>query len=466
MIELAATWRQLLERPVVELVESLGRAGEDFLAESGPRFQQAVKAVRDESGYSEAMACRVVAGMARDWTRDRLGALVQAEFPDPAVLDGFAEVPAPRTGLRAHAPAGALPATRRLRALGAEVAVHIGAGSVPGVSTTSMIRSLLVKTPVLVKPGAGDRVLTALFHEALADVDPALAASAAVRYWTGGDAQVEEEVLSQARRVVFYGSDQAARELRERVPVHVPLVLYHHRSSVVVVGPELLESGGAGGEGAVSVEGVASAVAEAASTFDQRGCVSPHRVWVLGDPAHAVRMGEAVAGAMAREAAAAPPGEISDPERARVQQLRARVELSQAAASANQAAASVESRDRSGDPYAGSRVWAGPGTSWTVVVQGPDEVEASGGPRTIQIAPLPGLEALAEVLAGDGEHLQSVGVAGLGPGAPEVLELLARLGATRVCPVGEMSFPPAWWLHDGRGPLQALVRWCEWVPGV
>jgi len=60
------------------------------------------------------------------------------------------------------------------------------------------------------------------------------------------------------------------------------------------------------------------------------------------------------------------------------------------------------------------------------------------------------------------QHLQSAGVAGLSDRSEEVTERLVRLGITRVVSLAEMPFPPAWWNHDGTGPLEALVRWAEW----
>ena len=40
-------------------------------------------------------------------------------------------------------------------------------------------------------------------------------------------------------------------------------------------------------------------------------------------------------------------------------------------------------------------------------------------------------------------------------------EALARAGATRIAPFDAAPFPPAGWRHDGRGPLEELVRWVD-----
>ena len=71
------------------------------------------------------------------------------------------------------------------------------------------------------------------------------------------------------------------------------------------------------------------------------------------------------------------------------------------------------------------------------------------------------LDALPERLAPLGPHLQSLGVAGLGDRLDEIAAACARAGVTRVTDFRSMPFPPAWWLHDGRGPLTELIRWAE-----
>ncbi len=418
MERLAATREALLDRPVREIARLLGRAGARLADAEDPLTREAREAVAQEAGYSIRMAGRVVAGMARDWSPDRLRELLLREFDDPAVLDGW--TPDGRGG-------------RRLRAVGDEVAVHLCSGSVPGVSTTSLVRSLLVKTPVLLKPGAGDRVLAAAFHEALAGEDADLAESAAVLYWPGGDRECLDAAVARARRVVVYGSDQTAAAVRAATPVITPVVIYHHRVSMAVVGTAAIDS--------PLLEDTADALAQAVATFDQRGCVSPHRVFVLGSVETAGRLGDALAVAMTREAGSMPPGPTDADEAGRVQQLRSEVEL----------------RIAAGEEV---RLWQGDGTSWTVVLD-PEGGRVRGLPRTLVLAPVDAA-GLTEGLASHSGHLQTAGIAGLGEDAEEVVERLVRLGVIRVVPVAEMPFPPAWWHHDGAGPLRALVRWAEW----
>lgn len=463
---LAAEAPGLAARPAAQLAAALGQVGARFLVREDPLRQAALQALPDDAGISPAMAERIIDGMARDWTAQRLEALLRLEFPDPGVLDGFVDPPA-----GGGAPMGGGVRRARLRAQGDRVALHICAGSVPGVSTTSLVRSLLVKSPVLLKPGRGDRVLPSLFLEGLEAADPHLARAVRVRYWAGGDPPLEEAVLDRVDRVVVYGSDETVGRIRHRTPVATPVVAYHHRISAAFVGPEALE--------APQLERVCRDLARAASTFDQRGCVSPHRVWVQGSPPRIRELAEALAKAMEEERRVVPPGPTDPSLAARVHQVRGTAELRGGAA---------------GRDAGGGGVWSGPGVSWTVVEEGArDPLPPGVGLRTLAVRPLPrnlpdgaadgrGRESqggrgrssdgdlpgsrygpLVQALAGVRSHLQTAGIAGFGRDEPAVADALARAGFTRICPLEEVAFPPAWWHHDGAGPLRRLIRWVEWV---
>lgn len=411
---------------VEEIIAAIDRVATRFLADGDPLRKQALERIPQEAGYSPEMAVHVLDRMVVDWLEPPLRRLVDQEFEDPAVLDRWVQV---GTG-----------GGRWVRVFGDGVALHIGAGSVPGVCTTSLIRSLLVKTPVLVKPGRGDRALTELFLKGLQEDGPMLADAATVVYWSGGDRALEDELLDAVDRVVVYGSDETVASVRDRLRPNVPLLAYRHRSSIAVVGGHALEGRG--------LDDTAEELAWSVATFDQRGCVSPHRVWVMGDRGAAAALAEATAEAMEMVEDQIPSGPRSDAEMARIHRTRDEVELRAAA----------------GERV---RVWRSEGTRWTVVLESSEGVRAAGTPRTIKIAPCASVERLARVLAPEARSLQTVGMAGLaGVEARALADALAGLGASRLVPIRDMSFPPAWWHHDGMGPLRSLVRWSEWEEDV
>jgi len=409
----------LVDRPVLEIAECLGAVAARFLDATDPVRVRALELLPAATGLSPPMASSILDGMAADWTAERLVALLESEFGDPSVRDRFV----------------VRPGRGRTRALGPAFAVHLSSGNVPGVSVTSMLRSLLVGTAVLLKPGRGDVVLPVLFAETLGALHPELAAATSVVYWPGGEDGLEGHLLSLADLVVAYGSDSSVRAVRRRLPAHVPLVAYRHRASVALVGREALERS--------RVRSTAREVAVAVALFDQRGCVSPQLVWVEeGGEATPSELAEAVANELRSVDVDLPVGALADDEAAVLQQRRGTAELLAA----------------SGTDV---RVWSGGASPWTVVFEGGSEGPGGGPGRFIRIRPIPDAREIGEALAPIGPHLQTMALTGLGERVEAIAEILARVGVIRIAPLSRAAWPPPWWHHDGMGPLGALVRWVD-----
>ena len=416
----AAREDALLRDTVHERARLLGRAGARFLDPADPLRLEAEERLPATADISPEMARAVIEGMARDWTGERLAGLVSAELPQPEALDRF--VPQPGGG--------------RARAFAPALSFHIGAGTVPGVSATSMLRGLLLGSATLVKPGVGDVVLPVLLARALAEEAPRLASAAAVLYWSGGSGEHAESVALEASDlVVAYGGDATVRSLRERLPATTPLVAYHHRLSVALVGRSGLSH--------ESLPEVAAALARAVALFDQRGCVSPHAVLVeQGGDSGAIELAEALARELDGLHRALPPTRPAPSHASAVHQLRRTCELRRAAGE------DVE-------------LHAGPGASWTVVLEPVAKLEPSCLGRTVHVHSVADALDAPALLEPVGRHLQTVGVAGLGERIEEVAAALGKVGAVRICPLGDVPFPPPWWHHDGRGPLSVLLRWVD-----
>ncbi len=408
---LRASARVLAAIPSRELIAALGRAGESFVNSIG---DNGLWRIAQNAELSREMTAEVVSGMAATWSTEALEGLVYAEFPDPRVLDGF--VPDNERLVSATAPG---------------ITLHLGAGSVPGVTVMSIIRALLVKSPVLAKPGAGDVALTAAFARHLGRLDPRLGAAAAVQYWPGGTApwaRWEKELFAAADQVVVYGSDATVESVRARTPASIRLIEHGHRIGVAVVDPT-------GDPGAVSD------AARAVALFDQEGCVSTHLFFVLGDRAAAREWSGALADALSEIEFALPPGHVPAGELSAIHQMRGLLEMEAASG-----------RD--------TELWYRKGLRWTVILGGLDGFSPAGG-RTAWVIPAADVAACLQALSPLSPVLQTVGIAGIGEERQGLAEGLARIGATRVVPLREVAFPGAEWLHDGHRPLRELVRWTE-----
>ncbi|MFO8174702.1 MAG: acyl-CoA reductase [Longimicrobiales bacterium] len=397
---------------VDRVTRRLGDAGD-------PLRRDSLEEVRVHAGYSRSMAARVLDGMMRDWTRDRLEALLRSEFPDPGVLDGF------RPG----------PAGGRVRARGYPLVFHLGAGSVPGVTTTSMIRALLAKSASLVKPGRGDVALPVLFARALTEADPEVGRSLAVVYWPGPREERTREALRGVDLVVVYGADDTLEWVRARTPPTTQLRAYRHRMGVALVG-----SGGLMSGTAVST---ARAAAEAVALFDQRGCVSPQVIFVEeGGETAPDAWAELLAEALERLELTLPSGPVPGEAGAALQQWRGAMEVEESLGK-------------------GFVRHGGESAPWAVHYSPDPFLEPSCLNRAVRVIPVKDLRTVPDLLEPWRPHLQTVGVGGIGDSRESLAEALAGLGVSRVAPLETMAWPPAWWHHDGTGPLRSLVRWTD-----
>lgn len=401
--------RALAAVPVREIAVALGGAAAEMVRTLG----EGVAPVAANADLSPAMARAALIPMAESWTPSALAGLVREEFPVPEALDGFV-------------PSG----SRRIRASGHPFALHLGSGSVPGVTVTSLIRALLVKSAVLVKPGAGDVALTVRFAKHARVAHPALASAFAVQYWPGGhrdwDAW-ERTMFREAGQVVVYGDDGAIESVRARTPASTSLVEHPHRVGVAIVDP-------------VEAPDSAAAAAKAVAFFEQRGCVSAQLFFLVASPAVAARWCDELAGALEALARALPPAEPTAGKASATHQTRGRLALKAAA----------------GEPV---RVWSSKDVGWTVALAQVADFAPIGG-RTAWVVPVSEPQACLAGLGALPGVLQTVGVAGLRPD-DAFAEALFDLGATRIVPLERMPFPNAEWLHDGKRPLGELVRWAE-----
>lgn len=414
----------LAKYDAAEIARRVGAVGARLLDPGDVLRREASHRLPTETGLSGPVCDGIIEGMARDWTPERLDRLLAAEFRDPGVLDGF------RAG----------PEGSRLHATGGRLAFHLGAGNIPGVGTTSIIRSLLVKCPVLLKPGRTDLALPEIFARGLEEVDPELAQALAVVYWPrGGGGLLEEQLLREADRVVVYGGTAVVRELRGRIPATTPLVAYHHRISTGAVGVEHLRSGDA-------ADAVAAQAARAMAVLDQRGCVSPQIIWVEeGGLISPAGWSERLARELESIEHTLPSPRLSEREASELHQLRGTLELESAAGAAGKLFVGSEGRW-------GVFFDTEPGTAWSPIG------------RSARVRPVESLEQLARVLAPYRRVLQTLALATAADRRNRLAHSLAATGVSRITDFEAQPWPPPWWHHDGEGPLTALVRWVELEP--
>ncbi|HUG39347.1 MAG TPA: acyl-CoA reductase [Longimicrobiales bacterium] len=414
---LGSAGERLARRSVEDIIQVIDGAAARLADPHDPLRREAEALIPAATGYSPAMVRLVLDRMAADWRADALRRVLGVELGGTAAIDGSV----PR-GDRA-----------RTMALGPRLAFHVFSGNVPGVAVTSLIRALLVKGPSFGKLAAGEPVLPVLFTRALAALDPEIADAVAVSYWPGGEEAPERVLLAAADTIIAYGGEEVVASLRTRAGPGHRLVLHGPKISFGAVGTASVEGG---------AERLAARVARAVATFDQQGCVSPHSIWVEGPEARAAALAADIAAALRLLQDEIPRGAIDAAEAAAIQQERGAAEMR----------AHVDPR---------TRVWAGPGTTWTVVLERTEQPRPSCLNRFVRVHPIDDLARLPALLAPFRVHLQAIALEGAGDREERIARDLARAGATRITSFDRLPWPPPEAHHDGAPPLRELLRWTD-----
>lgn len=418
--ELLVTLREkraatLARRPVDEILAAIERAGRRLSGPGEPLRRELMAALPALTGYSPAMIELGLERMGTLWTADALRAALEGEFGSIEVLDGF----------RAR-PTGGLQ-----RAYGPSLTVHVFSGNIPGVSVSSLVRALCVKSSSFGKTAAGEPYLAVCFARALAEEDPELGECLAVSYWPGGSEDLEAVAYSEADAVVAYGSDETVATIACRVPPTARFIGYPNRVGAALVSRGALNR--------ASVPELVRGAAADVAAFDQQGCVSPHTIYVeRGGELSPLDFAEQLAAALELLSKELPRGTLAPGESMLIHQLRAQAEVR---------GATVLASER--------------GTEWTVIIEEQLQFEPSPLNRVIQVRPVDDLAEALSALAPVGRQLQTVALAGAAAEVRSLAERLGALGATRLVPVGKAAWPGSNWHHDGRFQFLDLVRFVD-----
>lgn len=299
------------------------------------------------------------------------------------------------------------------KALPPDNILHIISGNTAHAGLQSLIRGLLL----------GSRNLVKLPSSGLPDVDRFIALlPAELRAKVITEISLPEEWLRMARAWIVFGSDETISHFRRLASSRVAFEAHPHRISLGLV----FDDPGFGS---------ASVAARDVSLFNQKGCLSPHDIYVAGDARNYARY---LAKEMARHETQDPRLPISMAETAEIADIRANY------------------RFRSANDIR-VQIWESEGsTAWTVIYEEDSWFAASCLNRVVYVKPLP-----KNLLEDIGPALDWLAAVGIWPATPENAEKAALLRPSRICPLGQMQLPPITWHQEGRQNLAPLVRWVD-----
>ena len=417
--------RFLAHRSTDSLIAVLCRVAEGWRENDSPFRELALEQGPAHTGFSRATLARGLDAFFKPLTPESFRALLEQEFGHRYRLDKVVSTE----------PEAAV--NRAAVATAPEFLVHIAAGNVPNPTWMSLIFGLLLRSAQFVKCARGTSFLPRLLAHSIYDADPKLGACLEIAEWAGGNEPLERALFAEADGVTATGADETLAAIRQRVPAKTRFVGYGHRVSFGYVAANLL--------GGLSARRVIARAADDVVAWNQLGCLSPHVLYVQTGGGLAP---EAFAAKLAAELAARENTEPRGP-------LPVEVATTIASRRSFYEVRAAYSPD--------TLLWSSPqSTAWTVVFEADPLFQVSCLHRFVYVKGVPSLtEALhgAESVRG---KVSTVALAVTDDVAQDLATELARWGATRVCPLGQMQHPPLSWRHDGRPALGDLITWTDW----
>jgi len=417
--------QQFLEgRTTDSIIRVLDRLGRDWQSDDFPFRQMALRAGPAATGFSAEVLAVGLNQFFQQWTAANLESLLRQELGHAHRLDGF--FPNEHEG---HS-------TRTAMALGPRLLAHVAPGNIPAPALTEMALGLLARSAQFVKCASGQALVPRMFAHSLYEADRKLGACLEIAAWKGGSESLESALFAEADCIVATGSDETLAAIRHKLPPSARFIGHGEQVSFGYITCEALER-----ETHAIVERAAADV----TAWNQRGCLSPHVIYVEESGGGAREdFANLLAGKLEALEKTHPRGTLSANDAAAIATRRAFYEV--------RAAHSPE-----------TRMWASrESTAWTVIFENDPQFQISCQNRFIYVKVV---RELTEALQGAEpvrDKTSTVGMACAPAQAADLARRLARWGAKRICPLGQMQHPPLGWRHDGRPPLGDMVTWIDW----
>ncbi len=295
------------------------------------------------------------------------------------------------------------------KAYAPQTILHIVSGNTPHTAIQSLLRGLVLGSYNIIKlPSSGIPV----FENWLTSFPKSL------REMVETTKDLTDEHFSRADAIIATGSDSTILAIQKRILPHHIFIPHGHKISISIIYDDPLTA--------------APLAAKDVSLFNQRGCLSPHAIYVKTD---ARDFAKQLACALENDPHTPEPLTLS--EAGAISNLRETTRFAAANSDSVQLWESAENLD------------------WTVIYEASPKLHLSCLNRCIYVKPLPKHLSVSE-LGSEAQHLSSIAIH---PFTSTLAEPLTALPAHRICPLGQSQSPSLLWHHDGFSPLASLVKW-------
>jgi hypothetical protein len=417
--------RYLMNRSTENLIKTLSRVADGWLETDNSIRKFALELGPAQTGFSRETLARGLDNFFNHLTREDFHALLVQEFGDAKRLDAMCATPVEQKQNRSAIVSAP------------EFQVHIAAGNIPNPMLTSIVFGLLTRSAQFVKCASGSTFLPRLFAHLIYEADPKLGACLEVAEWRGGNAGLENVLFAEADCVTATGDDETLAAIRSRLPVKTRFLGYGHRVSFGFVAGEVLYGSRA--------KKIVAAAADDVVAWNQLGCLSPHVIYAqVGGEISPEHFAQLLAEELEKRESIEPRGELPSEHAAAIASRRGIYEVR--AAHAPETTQHWCSKDS---------------TAWTVVFEADARFQMSCLNRFIYVKGVADLKTALENADSVRGKVSTVGIAAPEEKINKIATQLARWGATRICPLGQMQNPPLTWRHDGRPALGDLITWTD-----
>jgi hypothetical protein len=316
-----------------------------------------------------------------------------------------------------------------------ELIALITPANIPGAGLHELVAALIAGCAVIVKTSVSEPVFFAEFATTLHQLDARFGSDFGERLqvfnWGRERADLTDALIDSCDRALAFGDDATIAQLKRR---DRRVIGFGARVSAVAVTRQAVHE---------ALAQTARTVAVDCALFDQRGCLSPHHIFVEDRAREfASQMAAAFRELDGLFDRGGTPRKMSLEEAAAVRRVRAAARWRALGGSA------VE-------------LWEDRNLEWTVVFDREARFTHSPGFCSVCVSPFENLADLEYRLAPVDGRLEGFALAcGTGFAAGEVepfVALVKRLGASYVCAPGKMQSPPLDWPHCGGEFIRLMI---------
>jgi hypothetical protein len=302
------------------------------------------------------------------------------------------------------------------------------AGSVVGAGLHELVHALIGGADALIKTASAEPFFYAQFAHTLQELDSPVASRIAVFNWGRQRSDLSSALSDGCDIVVAFGDDATIQSLGTGAS---RLVGYGSRVSGALVSRDSSRGDRA--------PGIAADLAREVMLFEQRGCLSPHHIFVeeaySGEAHDFARL---IAQELERLALELPPP-VS-------------VELHEAAA-VRSFRESARWRKIGGEAV---DLWEGSNLGWAVIYDRDARFTLSTLSRSVCVSPVSGTSDLRRRLGPAVGRLEGFAVADVGGRLESMVEVLQSCGVSYLCCPGKMQSPPLGWKHGGSSFIERV----------